>query len=94
MMKTAKEFFERYDLDERFCKEVNATIKTLKAGGADNLFTAAVQAAGSLGYTVTEEEVKAFRMKQSSELSDELLESVSGGTEYWGNCYKIQKNEC
>ena len=78
-MKNANEFFERYHSDEEFRKEVHRKIKPLKEAGAENLFTAVVKVAESLGYAVTEDEVKSFRKAQSGELSDELLDSVSGG---------------
>lgn len=75
-MKTAREFFEKYDSDEAFKAEVK---NQLKAKGAENLFAAVVKVAESLGYAVTEDEVKEFRKAQSDELSDELLDRVSGG---------------
>ena len=78
-MKTASEFFEKYASDGAFKTEVRNQVNALKASGAENLFAAVVKVAQSLGYAVTEDEVKAFRRKQSNELSDELLERVAGG---------------
>ena len=78
-MKTANEFIEKYNADEAFRNEVNTKAQALKGNGAENLFAAVVKVAESLGYAVTEDEVKAFRKAQSGELSDELLDSVSGG---------------
>ena len=78
-MKNANEFFERYHSDEDFRREVHRKIKPLKEAGAENLFTAVVKVAESLGYAVTEDEVKASRKAKSIELSDELMSSVSGG---------------
>ena len=85
-MKNANEFFERYHSDEEFRKEVHRKIKPLKEAGAENLFSAVVKVAESLGYAVTEDDVKAFRKAQSSELSDELLSSVSGGLMICHDC--------
>ena len=78
-MKTAGEFFERYDSDEDFRKEVQSMIHTLKGNGAENLFAAMAKAAESLGFAVTEDDVKAFRRMQSNELADELLDNIAGG---------------
>ena len=78
-MKTANELFERFNSDEAFRREIRAMVVALKEGGAENLFAAVVKVAESLGYAVTEDEVKSFRKAQSGELSDELLDSVSGG---------------
>ena len=78
-MKTANEFIEKYNADEDFRNEVNTKAQALKGNGEENLFAAVVKVAESLGYAVTEDEVKAFRKAQSGELSDELLDSVSGG---------------
>ena len=78
-MKTAGEFFERYDSDEDFRKEVQSMIHTLKGNGAENLFAAMAKAAESLGFAVTEDDVRAFRTAQNGELSDELLGNVAGG---------------
>ena len=78
-MKTAYEFFERYHSDGDFRNEVKAMTQTLKGNGAENLFAAVVKVAESLGYAVTEDDVKAFRKAQNGELSDELMSSVSGG---------------
>ena len=78
-MKTASEFFEKYASDGAFKKEVHNQVKTLKEGGAENLFAAVVKTADTLGYAVTEDEVKAYRKNQSCEMSDELLNKVSGG---------------
>ena len=78
-MKTAMEFFEKYASDGAFKTEVHNQVKALKEAGSENLFAAVVKAAESLGYAVTEDEVKAYRKEQSCEMSDELLNKVSGG---------------
>ena len=78
-MKTAREFFEKYASDGAFKTEVHNQVKALKEAGSENLFAAVVKAAESLGYAVTEDEVKAYRKNQSCEMSDELLNKVSGG---------------
>ena len=78
-MKNANEFIEKYNSDETFRNEVKEKAQAQKGNGAENLFAAVVKAAESLGYAVTEDDVKAFRKAQSGELSDELLDSVSGG---------------
>ena len=78
-MKNANEFIEKYNSDETFRNEVKEKAQAMKGNGAENLFAAVVKTAESLGYAVTEDDVKAFRKAQSGELSDELLDSVSGG---------------
>ena len=78
-MKNANEFIERYNSDEEFRNEVKAKTQALKGSGEENLFAAVVKVAESLGYAVTEDEVKSFRKAQSGELSDELLDNTAGG---------------
>ena len=78
-MKNANEFIEKYNSDENFRNEVKEKVQSMKRNGAENLFAAVVKVAESLGYAVTEDEVKAFRKAKSGELSDELMSSVSGG---------------
>ena len=78
-MKTASEFLEKYASDVAFKREVHDQVKALKEAGAENLFAAVVKVAEALGYAVTEAEVKAYRKDQSCEMSDELLNKVSGG---------------
>ena len=78
-MKASNEFIERYNSDEEFRNEVKAKTQALKGSGAENLFAAVVKVAESLGYAVTEDEVKSFRKAQSGELSDELLDNTAGG---------------
>ena len=89
-MKNANEFIEKYNADEAFRNEVNTKAQALKGNGAENLFAAVVRVAESFGYAVTEDEVKAFRKAQSGELSDELLDSVSGGGATGCLAYKVQ----
>ena len=81
-MKTANELFERFNSDEAFRREIRATVVALKEGGAENLFAAMAKAAESLGYAVTEDEVRTYRTAHSGELSDELLNNISGGANY------------
>ena len=81
-MKTASEFFEKYASDGAFKKEVHNQVKTLKEGGSENLFAAVVKVAEALGYAVTEDEVRTYRTAHSGELSDELLNNISGGANY------------
>ena len=81
-MKTANELFERLNSDEAFRREIRAMVVALKEGGAENLFAAMAKAAESLGYAVTEDEVRTYRTAHSGELSDELLNNISGGANY------------
>ena len=81
-MKTANEFFERYNSDGDFRNEVKAMTQTMKGNGAENLFAAVIKVAESLGYAVTEDEVRAYRTAQNGELSDELLGNVSVGMNF------------
>ncbi len=78
-MKSSKEFFEKYNADGEFRKEVDTLIKKLKAEGESSLFTAVVKIAESFDYSMTEEEVREYRKSRSGEVSDDLLADVSGG---------------
>ena len=78
----ANDFFERYNSDVEFREKVKAMTQTLKGNGAENLFAAVVKVAESLGYAVTEDEVRAYRTAQNGELSDELLGNVAGGMNF------------
>ena len=81
-MKTASDFFEKNNSDEAFRNEVKVMTQALKGNGAENLFAAVVKVAESLGYAVTEDEVRAYRTAQNGELSDELLGNVAGGMNF------------
>ena len=81
-MKNANEFIEKYNSDETFRNEVKEKAQAQKGNGAENLFAAVVKAAESLGYAVTEDDVRTYRTAHSGELSDELLNNISGGANY------------
>ena len=78
-MKSSKEFFEKYNADGEFKREVDTLIKKLKVEGTTSLFTAVVKIAETFDYSMTEDEVREYRKSRSGELSDDLLADVSGG---------------
>ena len=79
-MKSSKEFFERLQTDEAFAKEVNEAIIEKRNAGAKNYFETFIPVAKERGYEISEEELTEIYESQASELSEEELGKVAGGT--------------
>ena len=80
-MKTAKDFFERLKADETFAKEFAETLKAKREAGVSGLYETVIPAAEESGYSVSREELDEFISSQESELSEEELGKVAGGSE-------------
>ena len=79
-MKTAKEFFERIQNDEAFAKEIAEACQAKRDAGATNYYETIIPVAEERGYEVTEENLDSIVENMSSELSEEELGKVAGGT--------------
>lgn len=79
-MKTSKEFFERLGSDEPFTREIVDGINAKRNSGAKNYYETIIPVAAEHGYELTEEELDAISNIKTSELSDEELGKVAGGT--------------
>ena len=80
-MKTAEEFFERMQTDEKFAKEFVDALGAKYEAGADNDRKTVVAAAEEYGYEITEEDIdKIVKSSQDTELTEEELGKVAGGT--------------
>jgi len=76
-MKSSKEFIERLQSDEEFAEEVSLAFKQKYEAGED--YKAIIGIASDRGYELTEEEVDEM-YDNASELSEEELQKVAGGT--------------
>ena len=76
-MKSSKEFIERLQSDEEFAKEVSLAVKEKHEAGEDH--KAIIGIAADRGYELTAEEVDEM-YDNASELSEEELQKVAGGT--------------
>ena len=79
-MKTAKEFFEQLKTDEAFAKEVTEAVTAKREAGAKNYYETFIPVAAEYGYEISKEELDEVYEKQVSELSEEELGKVAGGT--------------
>ena len=79
-MKTSKEFFERLQTDTDFANEVKEAINLKREDGATNYYETFIPVAAERGYTVTAEDLDIIAEQQTSELSEEELGKVAGGT--------------
>ncbi len=83
-MKTSQEFFERVKKDNAFAEAVNDEIKKKvsddKSSDADFVYSTISQIAQEQGYDVKAEEIAEVRNEALSELSEDELAKVAGGT--------------
>ncbi len=79
-MKTSKEFFDRLTNDESFAREVEEAIKAKREAGAQSYYETIIPVVAERGYEISGEELDDINEKQMSELSEEELGKVSGGT--------------
>lgn len=75
-MKTAKEFLEALK-DDAFFAQFKAKFNEMKEGSA-NIEQRIIKTAEALGFSITEEDVKATQ-QQVSELSEDELGKITGG---------------
>ncbi len=83
-VKTSQEFFERVKKDNAFAEAVNDEIKKKvsddKSSDADFVYSTISQIAQEQGYDVKAEEIAEVRNEALSELSEDELAKVAGGT--------------
>lgn len=79
-MKDLKEFLEKLNSDAGFAEEVNAACQAKKEAGAEKVEDALMSVAKDLGYEFSAEELKGSMKESLSELSEEEMGKVSGGT--------------
>lgn len=79
-MKTSKEFWDRMANDEVFAKTVREEVAARREAGADNYYDTLIPVAADQGYELTKEELDEIMKTCTSELSEEELGKVSGGT--------------
>ena len=79
-MKTSKEFFERLQTDEVFAKEIGEKAKEKVEAGERDYKKLWIPLAEQYGYELTDEEIDEIQEKMATELSDEELGKVAGGT--------------
>ena len=80
IMKTAKAFFERLQSDEAFAQKVNESIQARREAGARNYYETFIPVAAENGYELTKEELDSVIEAVRSEVSEEELGKVAGGT--------------
>ena len=79
-MKTSKEFFERLQTDSAFAKEVSEKLQAKADAGETDYKAVWISLAAEYGYELTEAELDEINEKATSELSDEELGKVAGGS--------------
>ncbi len=81
-MKTAKDFFEDVKSDKDLAAKVGEELKIKLNGKTDDDAVAAVfsEVAADNGYELTPEDIKEYSEDLSTELTDEDLGKVSGGS--------------
>ena len=79
-MKTAKELFERLKTDEAFAKEFVKALDARREAGAGSYYETIIPSAEEYGYSVSREELDEYIGSQDTELSEEELGKVAGGT--------------
>ena len=80
-MGTAQEFIQRIASDEAFAAMVGDKIKEQRDAGAKDYIEAFMNIAPELGYELTEDDIRDYREQQGTELSDEELDQVAGGSD-------------
>ena len=79
-MKTAEELFERLKTDEVFAKEFGEALTAKREAGAKNYYETIIPAGEERGYAVTKEDIDAFIKSQDTDLSEDELGRVAGGS--------------
>ena len=83
-MKTSHEFFDMVKNDSDFAESINEEIRNKipddKGSDADFVFSTISQIARDHGYDVKTEEIAELRSEALSELSEEELAKIAGGT--------------
>jgi len=79
-MKTSKEFFERLQNDESFAKEVAEAVQAKRNAGAADYYETFIPVAADHGYEISNEDLDAIFKDRNTELSEEELGKVAGGT--------------
>ena len=79
-MKTSADLFDRLATDEAFAKEFAKAVSDMREAGAMNSNETILSVAEGFGYSVSKEELDKIIDEQDSELSEEELGKVAGGT--------------
>ena len=79
-MKTANELFERLKTDEAFAKDFTEALKARREAGAKSYYETVIPSAEKFGYSISKEELDEYIALQDTELSEEELGKVAGGT--------------
>ena len=79
-MKNAKEFFDKIANDEAFAREIGQKVKTQIDAGETDYKKIWIPIAAEYGYEISPDELDEMIEDAKTELSDEELTKVAGGT--------------
>jgi len=80
MVKTFKDFLDRVTSDEAFADEINTAAAEKREEAAKKVNEILIAVAKERGYEITEQELKEYMSSQVTELSEEEMGKVAGGT--------------
>ena len=79
-MKKATDLFKRLKTDEAFAKDFTEALKVRREEGAKSYYETVIPSAEKFGYSISKEELDEYIALQDTELSEEELGKVAGGT--------------
>ena len=79
-MKTLNDLFERIKTDEAFAQEFDKALQEKREAGAKSYYETIIPAAEERGYSVSKEDIDECIRAKETELSEEELGKIAGGS--------------